>query len=244
MSKPPIRRKSNRMAERRAHTRNPGVVTAAPDPEPTPAPEPEVEQAPTVAPAPAPEPAAEPTPEPEPAPAPEPTAGDEENPRQTAPAKATKKKAAPAKPRASKPSRGGSASAAPTWEADSQPRMTLTISAEVADALQDLRYDELEATGKMPTMWRYYERALAEFLPTAQEAQVAAADLGLGEGDELAVEDGIPVYTHIAPRTRRGLSRLRQARTVHGEKVSLAWFYTEATRRLIAARTAELEAVE
>lgn len=227
MSKPTISRKKGRLGERRAHTRTPGVVTALREQdaaEVPPAPAPEIEESPAVG----------------------PTEGDAETPAEPtkkAPAKsnaaprAPRRKPAPEPEAAPEPKAAAEQGSAPSRAQKAHPRMTLTISAEVEEQVQELVYDELEATGKMPTLWQFYDRALAEFFPTVAEAQEHAA-----AGEDMAVEDGIPVYTNVPASTRRLLSKARNARTRDNEKIRLSWFYTEAVRRFVAARQQELAA--
>lgn len=233
MSPARFEKKSGRLSERRNHARSAGVVTpmrqraaeeAPVDTEE--APEPVVEAAPVP----------EPAPEPAPAPEPQATAGDEKNPppKAKAPSKPKPKpKAATPAAKAVDPKAPAAGEGKAKRAPKAHPRMTLTVSAAVEADLQDLLYDELEVTGRMPSLWQCYDRALREFLPTPADA----------EGQDLAVEDGTAIYTNIATDTRRGLASLRRARTPDGTHIPLQWFYTEAVRRYVAARQAELAAM-
>lgn len=108
-------------------------------------------------------------------------------------------------------------------------RMTLTMDPHCVSAMDDLRYDELEVTGVMPVMTKHYDRALAEFLPSIKDA--AEVDF---QGDP------VKVYTTLCLSTRKKLRRIERAHTRSGTLVPTSRFYTEAVRRFIAARRAEL----
>lgn len=107
-------------------------------------------------------------------------------------------------------------------------RMTLMMDSACVEAMEDLCYDELDATGIMPVKAKYYDRALADFLPPDR----AAAKV-VFEGDP------VRVYTSLRASTRGKLRRIKGVR-VGKKPVPESWFYTEAVRRFIAKRRGEL----
>lgn len=107
-------------------------------------------------------------------------------------------------------------------------RMTLMMDSACVEAMEDLCYDELDATGIMPVKAKYYDRALADFLPPDR----AAAKV-VFEGDP------VRVYTSLRASTRGKLRRIKGVR-VGKKPVPESWFYTEAVRRFITKRRGEL----
>ncbi|MCT1735646.1 hypothetical protein M3A88_10435 [Kocuria marina] len=107
-------------------------------------------------------------------------------------------------------------------------RMTLMMDSACVEAMEDLCYDELDATGIMPVKAKYYDRALADFLPPDR----AAAKV-MFEGDP------VRVYTSLRASTRGKLRRIKGVR-VGKKPVPESWFYTEAVRRFITKRRGEL----
>lgn len=107
-------------------------------------------------------------------------------------------------------------------------RMTLMMDSACVEAMEDLCYDELDATGIMPVKAKYYDRALADFLPPDR----AAAKV-VFEGEP------VRVYTSLRASTRGKLRRIKGVR-VGKKPVPESWFYTEAVRRFITKRRGEL----
>lgn len=218
-ARPKIQKKKSTLAQERDKALREGHITpirpAAAPAEATP-----TATVPTQAPAPA---AAPPD-----TPAPAPSALGEHQGDATAKPEPVKPKAA--KRTRKKPTKPAEPPKATAGRGEPTVRMTLSVDPECVSAMDDLRYDELEATGVMPVMTKYYDRALAEFLPSIKDA--AEVDF---QGDPAKV------YTTLCLSTRKKLRRIERAHTRSGTPVPTSRFYTEAVRRFIAARRAELE---
>ena len=110
-------------------------------------------------------------------------------------------------------------------------RVSLRISDEIHESMNDLRYDIYEVTGVLPPLTYLFDQAIEQYFPTVDNAKA------FGEAIEASVSNK---STTVTVGARKKMSRAKKVVAGDGSVVTVGWYHQQACWDYLQAWEQEL----